>query len=44
MRPVLDFRELNESVECRTGEYVADVCSDVLREWGQADGGGNCPS
>ena len=34
VRPVLDFRELNESVECYTGDNVADV----LREWRQMEG------
>ena len=38
VRPVLDFRELNESVECHTGDNVADVCGDVLREWRQMKG------
>ena len=37
-RPVLDFRELNESVECHTGDNVADICGDVLREWRQMEG------
>ena len=36
--PVLDFRELNEFVECHTGDNVADVCGDVLREWRQMEG------
>ena len=38
VRPVLDFRELNESVECHTGDNVADVCGDVLREWQRMEG------
>ena len=38
VRPVLDFRTLNEFVECHTGDNVADVCSDVLREWRRMDG------
>ena len=38
VRPVLDFRELNESVECHTGDNVADVCGDVLREWRRMEG------
>ena len=29
--PVLDFRKLNEFVECHTGDNGADVCGDVLR-------------
>ena len=32
VRTVLDFRELNESMECHTGDNVADICGDVLRE------------
>ena len=38
VRPVLDFRELNVFVECLTGDNVADVCGDVLREWRQMEG------
>ena len=38
VRPVFDFRELNEFVECHTGDNVADVCGDVLREWRRMDG------
>ena len=38
VRPVLDFRKLNESVECHTGDNVADICGDVLREWRQMEG------
>ena len=38
VRPVLDFHELNEFVECHTGDNVADVCGDVLREWQQMEG------
>ena len=38
VRPVLDFRKLNEFVECHTGDNVADVCGDVLREWRQMEG------
>ena len=35
---MLDFRELNEFVECHTGDNVADICVDVLREWRRMDG------
>ena len=35
---VLDFCELNESVECHTGDNVADVCGDVPREWRRMEG------
>ena len=38
VKPVLDFCELNEFVECHTGDNVADVCGDVLREWRQMEG------
>ena len=40
IRPVLDFRELNESVKCHTGDDVTDVCSEKLREWRQLEGDG----
>lgn len=39
VRPVLDFRELNDYVSCHTGDDVTDVCSDVLRKWRQVEGG-----
>ena len=39
MRPVLDFRELNKSVECHTGDDLIDVCAETLREWRQVEGG-----
>ncbi|XP_035827949.1 uncharacterized protein LOC118478447 [Aplysia californica] len=38
VRPVLDFRELNEAVECHTGDDLIDVCDDVLRQWRQVEG------
>ena len=38
VRPVLDFRELNEYVKCHTGDDVADVCGEVLREWRRTAG------
>ena len=38
IRPVLDFRELNESVRCHTGDEVIDVCSEKMREWRQTEG------
>ena len=38
VRPVLDFRELNQYVECHTGDDVIDVCGDKLREWRQTEG------
>ena len=36
--PVLDFRELNESVKCQTGDDMTDVCSEKLRERRQLEG------
>lgn len=38
VRPVMDFRELNQFVECHTGGEVLDVCSDRLREWRRVEG------
>ena len=35
VRPVLDFRELNQYVSCHTGDDIIDVCSETLREWRQ---------
>ena len=40
VRPVLDFRELNEFVSCHTGGDMTDVCGDRLREWRQIEGEG----
>ena len=37
VRPVLDFRELNEFVECHTGSEVA-VCDETLRQWRRLPG------
>ena len=33
VRPVLDYRELNKSVECHPGDDVTDVCSEKLRSY-----------
>ena len=33
VRPVLDYRELNEYIECHTGDDVTDICDEKLREW-----------
>ncbi|XP_076030373.1 uncharacterized protein LOC143018669 [Oratosquilla oratoria] len=33
VRPVLDFRELNQFVKCHTGDDFVDVCSETLRRW-----------
>ena len=38
IRPVLDFRELNQYVNCHTGDDVADVCTETLRTWRQTAG------
>ena len=35
LRPVLDFCELNQFVECYTGNDVIDNCDKTLREWRQ---------
>ena len=40
IRPVLDFRELNEYVSCHTGGEMLDICGDRLREWRQLEGEG----
>ena len=37
VRPVLDFRELNEFVESHTGDEVA-VCDETLRRWRRFSG------
>ena len=33
IRPVLDFRELNNFVSCHTGDDVTDVCGETMRDW-----------
>lgn len=38
VRPVLDFRELNNYVMCHTGDDVVDVCGETLRKWRQMRG------
>lgn len=38
IRPVFDFRELNQYVECHTGDDSIDICNETLREWRQMDG------
>ena len=35
VRPVLDFRELNQFVEYNIGNDVIDNCDETLREWRQ---------
>ena len=38
VRPVLDYRELNNYIENHTGGDFIDVCSERLREWRKARG------
>ena len=38
IRPVLNFRELNQYVNCHTGDGVADICTETLRTWRQTAG------
>ena len=38
VRPVLDFRELNQYVECHTGDDEINICSERLREWRKTKG------
>lgn len=38
VRPVLDFRELNQYVSCHTGDEVTDICTETLRTWRQTTG------
>ena len=38
VRPVLDYRELNEYVSCHTGDEVTDICNEKMREWRQTEG------
>ena len=38
VRPVLDFRELNEYIECHTGDDVIAVCGEKIRKWRQEEG------
>ena len=33
VRPVLDYRELNEYAGCHTGDEVTDVCNEMMRKW-----------
>ena len=40
VRPVMDFRELNENVSCHTGDDGMDICRDRIREWRQIEGEG----
>ena len=38
IRPVLDYREMNEYVESHTGDDITDICGDRLREWRMIEG------
>ncbi|GAB1602697.1 hypothetical protein Ahia01_000549600 [Argonauta hians] len=38
VRPVLDYRELNEHVACHTGGDGIDICGEALREWRRMSG------
>ena len=38
VRPVLDFRKLNQHVENHTGSGVIDMCDEMMREWRQMGG------
>ena len=38
VRPVLDFRELNQFVECHTGDDEINICSEKMREWRKTNG------
>lgn len=35
VKPVLDFRELNNYVAYHTGDDITDICGEPLREWRQ---------
>jgi transposase InsO family protein len=37
VRPVLDYRELNEYVNCHTAEGI-DVCDETIRRWRRREG------
>ena len=34
----MDYRELNDYVECHTGDDMVGVCSDKLRQWRKLQG------
>ena len=38
VRLVLDFRKLNQHVECYTGGSVIDIYNETMREWRQMSG------
>ena len=38
MHPVMDYHELNDFVECHTGDDMVAVCSEKVRKWRQLQG------
>ena len=38
LRPVMDYRELNDFVECHTGDDMVAVCGEKVRKWRQLQG------
>ena len=38
VHPVMDYRELNNFVECHTGDDMAAVCGEKVRKWRQLQG------
>ena len=38
VRPVMDYRELNDFVECHTGDDMVAVCGEKVRKWRQLQG------
>ena len=38
VRPVMDYRELNEFVECHTGDEAVAICAEKVRKWRQLGG------
>ena len=38
VRPVMDYRELNDYLECHTGDGNVAVCNEKLRKWRQLAG------
>jgi len=36
--PVMDYRELNDFVECHTGDDMVAVCGKKVRKWRQLQG------
>ena len=38
VRPVMDYRELNQYVECHTGDEETAICGEKIRRWRQFEG------